>query len=651
MYYALYRKYRPLSFGDVLGQQAITETLQRQVATGQISHAYLFTGTRGTGKTTCAKILARAVNCLNPKDGNPCNECSVCKGLLEGTLYDVEEIDAASNNGVENIRQIREEVVYTPTAAKYKVYIIDEVHMLSTGAFNALLKTLEEPPAHAIFILATTEIHKVPATILSRCQRFDFLRLAKKTLVEQFRDVLKKEGKSLDENALDLIAELADGSSRDGLSILDKVIDLNSREEVESVLGVIPKKRIFDLLTAAADGDTDTMYRAVEDLYNASADMGRLCTDLMHTMKDVMIFRSAKNPAALLEKSEADLRALEQIAARFAPERILYSLRILQETVAMLPRSLDKRSDTEVCMLRLARPDLQPDPKDLAARLATVEQQLRELKKNSVVPAVSIPEGTDLDARSKAIPQAIPETIPEKLTPAPSASGTGNSASGVVPSASGVVPSASGTAHSGSEVVPSANGTAHSGSEVVPSASEVTSREKPEKTQRKAPPVFDDPFANPSVSSSGTYHEPVDEAPGRPTQKRTPPREIPPRTESADETFVEGWQPLDAWKDIAHTVSRQNRILGFLLKKAPAVYQGRTILVIAENDEDYREIKSQESLQLILAALEENRKEGYTVRIENCPTDKYIPHATINYLQKENLFDFGDDEKIPEYDD
>ncbi|MBQ5743057.1 MAG: DNA polymerase III subunit gamma/tau, partial [Clostridia bacterium] len=314
MYYALYRKYRPLSFGDVLGQDAITETLRRQVSTGQISHAYLFTGTRGTGKTTCAKILARAVNCQNPIDGNPCNECAICKGLLDGTLYDVEEIDAASNNGVENIRQIREEVVYAPTAAKYKVYIIDEVHMLSQGAFNALLKTLEEPPAHALFILATTEIHKVPATILSRCQRFDFLRLPKKTLVDQFRSVLANEGKSLDENSLDLIAELADGSSRDGLSILDKVIDLETFEQVEAVLGVIPKRRIFDLLTAIADGDTDTLYRAVEDMYNASADLGRLCTSMMDVMKDVMIFRSAKQPENLLEKSESDVIALTAIA-------------------------------------------------------------------------------------------------------------------------------------------------------------------------------------------------------------------------------------------------------------------------------------------------------------------------------------------------
>ncbi|MBQ1272683.1 MAG: DNA polymerase III subunit gamma/tau [Clostridia bacterium] len=584
MYYALYRKYRPLSFGDVLGQDAITETLRRQVSTGQISHAYLFTGTRGTGKTTCAKILARAVNCQNPIDGNPCNECAICKGLLDGTLYDVEEIDAASNNGVENIRQIREEVVYAPTAAKYKVYIIDEVHMLSQGAFNALLKTLEEPPAHALFILATTEIHKVPATILSRCQRFDFLRLPKKTLVDQFRSVLANEGKSLDENSLDLIAELADGSSRDGLSILDKVIDLETFEQVEAVLGVIPKRRIFDLLTAIADGDTDTLYRAVEDMYNASADLGRLCTNLMDTMKDVMVFRSAQNPSALLEKSEADIQALTEIAKRFPVERILYSLRVLQDTVALLPRSLDKRADTEVCMLRLSRPDLQTDPKDLTARIATLEQQLQELKQNGI--------------SVKRDP--APETIPGKLTPAPASS----------------------------------------------------AKTEPTPQPKKAMPVFEDPFANPSVASAGKYQEPAPaQKPVQSTVSAPAPRRERRMESIDDNTFVEGWQPLDAWRDIALTVSREERLLGFILESLPAVYRNREIIVIAENDQDYREVKTPSCMALIQSALSENRKEGYTVRIERCAADKYIPHATVQFLQKENLFDFGDDEEIPEYDD
>ncbi len=588
MYYALYRKYRPLSFGDVLGQEAITETLRRQVMTGQISHAYLFTGTRGTGKTTCAKILARAVNCLNPHDGDPCNQCAICKGLLDGTLYDVEEIDAASNNGVENIRQIREEVVYAPTAAKYKVYIIDEVHMLSPGAFNALLKTLEEPPAHALFILATTEIHNVPATILSRCQRFDFLRLPKKTLLGQFRSILEKEGKTMEDAALDLVAELADGSSRDGLSVLDKVIDLQTLEEVEGVLGTIPKKRIYNLLLAAADGDVDTLYRTVEDMYNASADLGRLCTNLMDTMKDVMIFRSAKHPEALLEKSEEDRKTLQEIADRYPPERILFSLKTLQDTVALLPRSADKRADTEVCMLRLARPDLQPKAEELAARVATLEQQIRELKAHPGTVVKSEPH--------------LPETVPGKLTPAPSAL-----------------------------------------------KSEPTNQPPPPPPpapKKPTVPVFEDPFAQPDVSSAGHYRQPGELPRSVLSAEKKP---TSPSRGKIDNTFVEGWQPLTAWKDIARTVGREDRLLGFTLENLPAVYRDRNIIVVAEEEEDYREVKTPECMAMIKTALIENRKDGYTVKIEQCAPDKYIPHATVDMLQRENLFDF--DDEIPEYDD
>ncbi len=571
MYYAIYRKYRPVTFEDVLGQDAITATLRRQVATGQISHAYLFTGTRGTGKTTCAKILARAVNCLSPQNGNPCNECTICKGLLDGTLYDVEEIDAASNNGVENIRQIREEVVYSPTAAKYKVYIIDEVHMLSSGAFNALLKTLEEPPSHAIFILATTEIHKVPPTILSRCQRFDFLRLPKKTLIQQFCTILEKEGKTLDEESLNLVAELADGSSRDGLSILDKVIDLKTFEQVERVLGVIPKQRIYDLLLAAANQDTDSVYRAVEDMYNASADLGRLCTGLMDTMKDLMIFRSAKNPSALLEKSEAETKALEELAQHYPTERILYSLNLLQQTIALLPHSTDKRADTEVCMLRLSRPDLEPDGEAVAARIALLEKQIKELL-------------------TRPVPSAPPASTPPSAQSAPA----------------------------------------------------------PKKV-----PVFEDPFANPSVSSAGKYVEPEPQKTTVLPVEHTRPRPPVAATPSADNSFVEGWQPLDAWRDIAYTVRREDRLLGYLLESVPAVYQGRTILVLAQDAEDFREIKTPDHMEQIRKALTENRKEGYTLQVEHCTPDKYIPNATVNQMEKENLFDFGEseDEEIPEYDE
>lgn len=581
MHYALYRKYRPLLFEDVVGQDAVTVTLRRQVSSGQISHAYLFTGTRGTGKTTCAKILARAVNCLHPHDGDPCNECEICRGLLDGTLYDVEEIDAASNNGVENIRQIREEVVYAPAAAKYKVYIIDEVHMLSSGAFNALLKTLEEPPSHAVFILATTEIHKVPATILSRCQRFDFLRLSKKALIGQFRSILTAEGKSLDEESLDLVAELADGSSRDGLSILDKVLDLETFDRVEAVLGVIPKRQTYELLEAIARQDTETLYRSVEAMYNASGDLGRLCSSLMDTMKDLMICRSVRNPENILEKSEGDLARLKELAERFPLDRILYSLSVLQDTSALLPRSFDKRADTEVCMLRLAQPSLKSDSQALAARVSVLEQKLEE----------ALRSGTSVPTPAAAAPAPVP-TVP-------------------------------------------------------PPAS--VSSEKPVSAKRSVP-VFDDPFENPSVTSAKAYREPegapvpasVPAVPPPPPVRRPVPR--PAVSASNNVGFVEGWQPLAAWDDIAHSVGRQDRILGYLLESTSAVYQGHNILILAEDPEDYAELKTPKCIQLVQDALKENRKEGYSIRIEHCSPDRYIHNATVDSLQKNNLFDFGDED-------
>ena len=301
---ALYRKYRPLTFSEVYGQDHITMPLRRQISGGAPDHAYLFTGTRGTGKTTCAKIFSRAVNCLDPKDGEPCNECSVCKGILDGSIFDVYEIDAASNTGVENIREIRDDIAYAPITAKYKIYIIDEVHMLSTGAFNALLKTLEEPPEHVIFILATTEPHKVPATILSRCQRFDFFRLSVRKITEILESVLKKEGKTLDRSSVSLVADLADGSVRDALSILDRVLELDSPEQIERSLGVIGRPKLYAAVGSIADGDTDALYRLVGDMYSASADMAVFTDELAEMFRRILAVKSASKPESVLTTPE-----------------------------------------------------------------------------------------------------------------------------------------------------------------------------------------------------------------------------------------------------------------------------------------------------------------------------------------------------------
>lgn len=282
MYQALYRKYRPKVFSDVCGQEHITSTLLNEIRDGRVSHAYLFTGSRGTGKTTCAKILAKAVNCENSNNGEPCNECEMCRGLDDGTIYDVVEIDAASNNGVDNIRELREEANYTPSRGKYRVYIIDEVHMLSQGAFNALLKTLEEPPAHVIFILATTEVHKLPATILSRCQRFDFKRIQPETMAKRLEEVASMESISLTPEAAILISRIADGGMRDALSILDQCAGRNeeiNEELVSRVAGIAGREALYELSAAIADKDSGKALSIIADLHQNSYDMERLCVE------------------------------------------------------------------------------------------------------------------------------------------------------------------------------------------------------------------------------------------------------------------------------------------------------------------------------------------------------------------------------------
>ncbi|MBQ2916269.1 MAG: DNA polymerase III subunit gamma/tau, partial [Clostridia bacterium] len=390
MHYALYRKYRPLTFSDVVGQNHITKTLTNQVSTNQLSHAYLFCGTRGTGKTTCAKILSRAVNCLTPINGEPCNECEVCRGILDGSIFDVIEIDAASNNGVENIRQIRDEIVYTPVKAKYKVYIIDEVHMLSPGAFNALLKTLEEPPAHVIFILATTESHKIPATILSRCQRFDFRRLSVKDISDQINKILKLENKTADEKTVRLVATLADGSVRDSLSILEKVAESNSYEEAEALLGVIGRGKLYKIAESMADENIDDLYRFVDELYFSSKDLSLMINELTAVFRDLLAVKSAVTADNFLDKSEEDIRALRALAKKYSYEHIVYAMDTLFEASNSFSRSPDKRAAAELCLVKIAKPVFSESNDALIARLGKLESQLKDLEVNGV-KTVQIP--------------------------------------------------------------------------------------------------------------------------------------------------------------------------------------------------------------------------------------------------------------------
>ncbi len=400
---ALYRKYRPLTFSEVYGQDHITKTLRRQIAGGVPGHAYLFTGTRGTGKTSCAKIFSRAVNCLHPKDGEPCNECEICRGILDGSIFDVYEIDAASNTGVENIRDIREDITYAPISAKYKVYIIDEVHMLSTGAFNALLKTLEEPPEHVIFILATTEPHKVPATILSRCQRFDFFRLNIKKITSILDSVLEKEGKTLDRQSVALVAELADGSVRDALSILDRVLELDTPDQVEKALGVLGKSKLYDAARFAAKGDTDSLYSLVSDMYSSSVDMALFLDELTEVFRRILVSKTTSKPETSLDISEDELVLLKNISPLFTVPYTVYALRTIRQSRIALSRGVDPRAETEICMLLLSKPALSQETDALFARVAAVEKKIESL---AAAPVQTI--------RSEEPKQAVMSEKPEK---------------------------------------------------------------------------------------------------------------------------------------------------------------------------------------------------------------------------------------------
>ena len=357
-YTALYRKFRPDNFGDVKGQDHIVTTLTNQIRHNRIGHAYLFCGTRGTGKTTVAKILAKAVNCQHPVNGSPCGECEMCKAIQAGTSMNVIEIDAASNNGVDNIREIREEVAYRPTEGNYKVYIIDEVHMLSTGAFNALLKTLEEPPSYVIFILATTEAHKIPITILSRCQRYDFHRITIDTIAERLDELLKIEGVEAEEKAVRYVAKAGDGSMRDALSLLDQCIAFYlgqtlTYDKVLEVLGAVDTEVFSKLLRKVLQGDVTGAIRTLEDLIIGGRELGQFVGDFTWYMRNLLLVKTSENPEEAIDVSSENLKLLREESEMVDVETLMRYIRIFSDLSSQIRYSTQKRVLVEIAKLRL----------------------------------------------------------------------------------------------------------------------------------------------------------------------------------------------------------------------------------------------------------------------------------------------------------
>lgn len=378
---AIYRKWRPMVFEDIVGQGHITQTLKNQILNDKIGHAYLFCGTRGTGKTTCAKVLSRAVNCLNPHDGSPCNECEVCKGILDGSILDVKEIDAASNNGVDNIREIRDDVRYVSTNAKYTVYIIDEVHMLSTGAFNALLKTLEEPPEHVIFILATTEAHKVPQTILSRCQRFDFKRIKPSDIILRMKEIAHGDKLNISEDAYELLGRLADGSMRDGLSILERVVSAcgNSitAKNITATLGISTAESIFQITDAIEKGDVNKIISVIDNVMSDGKDLRVFIDSLIKNFRDMLICKITEDSSAMLDYNAEDMVKLKALSDKMSFEKISHSTSVLSDAQADTKWMKSPRIVYELALIKLARPEYDDSPSAVMDRLASLESKVK----------------------------------------------------------------------------------------------------------------------------------------------------------------------------------------------------------------------------------------------------------------------------------
>ena len=380
-YQALYRKYRPQTFDDVVGQMAVTQTIKTQLVKDQLSHAYLFTGSRGTGKTSCAKILAKAVNCLDPQDGNPCNRCEACRAIDSGSCMDVLEIDAASNNGVDNVRDLRDDAVYSPSQVKKRVYSIDEVHMLSISAFNALLKIIEEPPEHLLFILATTELHKVPATILSRCQRFSFRRISQEDIAARLQYVAYQENIDLDDSASRVLARMADGGMRDAMSLLDQCASATTgeltAEKVYACLGIAGQQKASEMMTFIAQHDTKSALALFNRLYAEGKDLSALLDELACLARDLLVLKTAPEAGLTMLSGVADDREAIALAKVISDGELVRMMNLLQQTMAGFTRSASRRMDAELCLLNLCQPELSLDAKALNARLTRVEEQLR----------------------------------------------------------------------------------------------------------------------------------------------------------------------------------------------------------------------------------------------------------------------------------
>ncbi len=551
MYLALYRKYRPLTFDDVISQEHITTTLKNQLINGQTSHAYLFTGSRGTGKTTCAKILAKAINCTDTKDGSPCLECDACRAVAE-ECPDIVEIDAASNTGVDNVRALKEEAVYTPLTCRYKVYIIDEVHMLSISAFNALLKLIEEPPPHVVFIFATTEIHKVPATILSRCQRFDFRRIDIEDSKKRLLEIAEKEGMSLDEDAAFLISRISDGGMRDALSLLDQCFAINSHvtaEIVRGCAGVSGTEHLFRIADAVITKNCAEAVRILDGLVQQSKSAARLMEELVSHYRVLMLLKAGADRAMLKISADEEEQYLRQ-NEKYSMESILRAISILSDALSGRNRSKNEQLTCEMCFIRLCTPTLDPDEKALSGRIDALERTVADLVTNSLKSAMT--------GAVSALPvtEAVPEPDIEEAAEEPF-----------------VTEEQAETPVSDSFTLPLPD------EDFIPPPPEPPS----EKMSVELPFEFTEPPAPRQEAPDPFPSEPVSlsEAVGLPPSEKAvteerPDREIWKKEETEEVPVQEGFEPFNEWREIVDN-------LGFSIKMligdTTAQISGSTVMV------------------------------------------------------------------------
>lgn len=423
MYQVLYRKWRPKTFDDVSGQEHITTTLKNEVQSGRLNHAYLFTGSRGTGKTTCAKILSKAVNCLNPRGGNPCGECEICRGIENGSILDIVEMDAASNRKIDDIRDIIDEVQFKPAKSRYRVYIVDEVHMLTTEAFNALLKTLEEPPEHVIFILATTEVHKLPQTILSRCQRFDFHRIPPRDIADRLLYVANMEKAELSDSAAMLIAGVADGALRDALSLLDRCMSVSEQIDdgvVRAAAGLAGREYIYELAACAINKNTARALEKIDVLYSEAKDMARLCDELIAHFRALLLIKSVRDPRAILVMSDDEFEQAQTQSDYLSVADIVYYMDVLSRAYTRMGKSAGDRTELEMAMVKLSSPELDVTNEAMAARVTALERAVKRGISAQSAEKLPLPERQEERQEDKPKPeQPKAEASPEKTAEPP----------------------------------------------------------------------------------------------------------------------------------------------------------------------------------------------------------------------------------------